>query len=361
MPRKSPVPAGRTRSAALALALAFALAALPGAPAPLAAQDAEPPRVHVLATGGTISNTGGARLTGDELVESLPGIERFARITVEQFANVASGAITLDQWVAMGRRIDELFAGDDPPAGVVVTHGTDTMEETAWFLHLVNGACRPVIVTGAMRRATALGADGPANLFSAIRVAAASEAAPLGAAIVMNDDILPARDALKAHTSRPDAFIATGARGAGATGPDGVRLPPGVAGSPCPEPVVDPATLESLPRVEVIQTVLGADGTLIRAAADAGARGIIVASVGRGALTPGQRRAVQEVRARGVVVVVSSRTGSEGQIPIGPRGGSGAAMLGAGDLSPQKARILLMLALTRTDDPAELARIFATY
>jgi len=327
--------------------------------APGAADDL--PRVHVLATGGTISNTSGDRLTGEELVASLPGIERFARVTVEQFSNVASGAISLEQWLAMSRRIDELFREPDAPAGIVVTHGTDTMEETAWFLDLTLGHCRPVVVTGAMRRADTLGSDGPANLFSSIRVAADPAASRIGAVVVMNDDIFAGRDVAKIHASRPDAFISSTGERVGLTGPDGVIITrstrdPGECGAPR----FSLEGVESLPRVDLVVTYLGADGALIRAAAEAGARGIVIAAVGRGGSTPGQRGAIQEVRAGGTVVAVSTRTGA-GRVPTGVRGGGGAAMVGAGDLTPVKARILLMLALTRTEDPTELAEIFATH
>jgi L-asparaginase len=347
----------------LAPVLVAVLVALPGT-----AHGQEPvggdrlPTVHVLATGGTISNTEGDRLTGDELVRSLPGVESVAEITVEQFANVASGSISLDQWLAMARRIDELFGSGPEPAGVVITHGTDTMEETAYFLDLTLAHCRPVVVTGAMRRASAHGADGPANLYNSIRVAASAEMREIGAAVLMNDEVFPAREVLKAHTSRVNAFVASGRGRIVIADPDALVVEGRVGGRDCGNPAFDVSGVEALPRVDVVYTYLGADGALIRAAADAGATGIVVASVGRGGSTPGQREAIREVRERGVTVVMSSRTGA-GRVPVGRggQGGEGGAFLGADDLSPQKARILLMLALTRTDDPDELRRIFETH
>lgn len=351
----------------------FFLAALALAPSPLQAQGStgaagDPPRVHVLATGGTISNTQGDRLTGEDLVRSLPGVEVLARLTVEQFSNVASGAITLEQWLAMSRRIDEAFGEDPALAGVIVTHGTDTMEETVYFLDLTLAACRPVIVTGAMRRATDLGADGPANLFNAVRVAVHEGTRELGSVVLMNDKILPAREVIKVNTSRVDAFEAPGPGRLGVADPDRVVLERAPRPRICGEPAFDLRGVEVLPRVEIIHSHLGADGTLVRAAVEAGAEGIVVAGVGRGGSTPDQSRAVREARDAGVVVVFSSRTGA-GRVPVSRGGGSSdegrevapGALLGANDLSPQKARILLMLALTRTRELTELTEIFETH
>jgi L-asparaginase len=327
--------------------------------APLAAQSAPIP-VHVLATGGTISNTAAAdRRTGNELVDGLPGVERIATVSVEQFSNVASGAITLEQWLAMARRIDELFRTRPELGGIVVTHGTDTMEETAYFLELTVGDCRPVVVTGAMRRATDVGPDGPANLFNSIRLAAAPAARRLGAVVLMNDEIFPAREVTKVNTSRMDAFEAPGAGPLGVADPDTIVFHREPVSRRCGRPAFDVAALAELPRVDVVYSYQGADGALIRAAADAGARGIVIAGVGRGGSTPGQGEALREVAERGVVVVRSNRTGS-GRVPVGSGGMMGGSV-GADDLTPQKARILLMLALTRTSDPERIREIFEQY
>ena len=349
-PRATPVPC---------LLRASALLVLPGL---LYAQDtAAPaealPRVHVVATGGTISNTEGDRLTGEELVAGLPGVEEVARITVEQFSNVASGAITLEQWLELSRRIDGLFMEDPELAGVVITHGTDTMEETAYFLDLTLADCRPVIVTGSMRPASAPGTDGPANLLASIRVAASEGAGRLGSVVLMNDEIFPGREVTKIHTSRTHAFVAPAVGGLGVVDPDAVVLHRAPAHRMCGTPAFPVSHLEGLPRVDVVYTALGSDGALVRAAVEAGAKGIVMASVGRGGVTPGQGEAVDQALERGVVVVRSSRTGA-GRVPVDRGSQEARPTLGAGDLNPQKARILLMLALTRTDDPDELREIF---
>jgi L-asparaginase len=324
------------------------------------------PRVHVLATGGTISNTEGDRLTGDDLVRSLPGVEEIARLTVEQFSNVASGAITLEQWLRMSARVDDLFREDPGLAGIVITHGTDTMEETAYFLDLTVAHCRPVILTGAMRRASAIGADGPANLFNSVRLAVTEGAGEIGTVVLMNDEILPPREVVKVNTSRVDAFTAPGSGRLGVADPDAVVLERTPRPRDCGTPRFDVSGVDALPRVEIIHSHLGADGAAIRAAVDAGADGIVLAGVGRGGSTPDQGRAMREAREAGVVVVAGSRTGS-GRVPV-RRGASASegeeglgALLGAGALTPQKARILLMLALTRTRVAEEIRDIFETH
>lgn len=319
------------------------------------------PRVHLLATGGTISNTEGDRLTGEDLVREIPALGAMTTITVEQFSNVASGSISLDQWMAMSRRIDALFAEDAGLSGVVITHGTDTMEETAFFLDLTLADCRPVVVTGAMRRAGVPGADGPANLLNAFRLAVDPAARELGSVVLMNDEIFAARNVAKVHTSRLDAFAASDGAPIGVTDPDAVVLMAPRVPRSCGTAPFDLSEVGVLPRVDIVTSYLGSDGALIRAAVAAGAEGIVLATVGRGGSTPGERNAVREAREAGVVVVRSSRTGA-GRVPVGSGSAGGGSDLapsfGAGDLTPVKARILLMLALATGAGADELRAHF---
>ncbi len=337
----------------------FALALAVSATAPLGAQDSLP-AVHVIATGGTISNTGGERLTGEELVKSLPGIERIARVTVEQFTNVASGSITHANWRDLALRINELYRTRPELRGIVVTHGTDTMEETAYFLDLTVASCNPVIVTGAMRQATAIGADGTATLFDAISTAASPAAARRGTMVLLNDEIFAARDVTKIHTTRPDAFDSP------TRGPLGdvtrrVEFYHPASRTACAQAEFAVTPTMVFPRVDVVYTYLGADSVVVQALVDAGAKGIVVAGAGAGATTPAQGAALRRARERGVAIVTASRTGS-GSVGGGGGGRGGqpgqGAQLGAGDLTPQKARIRLMLALVQSTDPAEVARRF---
>jgi L-asparaginase type II len=314
---------------------------------PLAAQTAKPV-VHVIATGGTISNTGAgdaARKTGDQLVGGLPGIENIATVESEQFTNVASGSITVANWRALATRINELFRTRPDLTGIVVTHGTDTLEETAYFLDLTVGSCHPVIVTGAMRQANAIGADGPANLYDAIVTAASPRAASRGTMVLMNDDVFAARDVQKMHTTRTDAFASPvrGALGSVATNQPVFFRPADRA--ECEKPAFDLTTLGEFPRVDIVYSYIGADSVPIQAMVDAGAKGLVIAGAGNGAAVSTQSPGLRAARNKNVYVLSESRTGS------GIVGG------GAGDLNPQKARILLMLALAKTTDRTEVAAL----
>ena len=155
--------------------------------APLPAQAQDVPRVRLVATGGTISNRNGGRLTAEELVQSMPGIERYARPEFEQFSNLASSELTLDQWVTLARRLNEIFRTDTAIAGLVVTSGTDTLEELAYFLDLTVRSDRPVVVVGSMRNPSTLGYEGAANLLEGFRVAASADSLGKGTLVVLND------------------------------------------------------------------------------------------------------------------------------------------------------------------------------
>lgn len=336
-----------------ATCLTSSLSALAQAPAK--------PRVHIIATGGTISNLGGnSRRTVEELVAAIPALASVAQVTFEQFSNIASGAITLDHWRSLAKRVALVSAEANAPAGFVITHGTDTMEETAFFLDLTTSPCVPVVVTGAMRQADAVGADGPANLLNAVRVAAAPNARGLGALILMNDEIFRAHDATKSNASRMDAFTAPDAGPVGVADPDSVVVYRRGTMRSC-APMFDVASLAELPRVDVIYAHIGADSVLIDAAVAAGARGIVIASVGRGGIPPIQGSAARRAVERGVVVAISTRTGS-GRVGQGfsadSTGKSRGAVVAAQDLNPQKARVLLMLALAAKYDARRIAELF---
>lgn len=345
------------------IGIIFAAACLTSSVAALAQAPTAPakPRVHIIATGGTISNLGGnSRRTVEELVAAIPALANVAQVTFEQFSNIASGAITIDNWRNLTKRVAVVSAEANAPAGFVITHGTDTMEETAFFLDLTTSPCVPVVVTGAMRQADAVGADGPANLLNAVRVAAAPNARGLGALILMNDEIFRAHDATKSNSSRMDAFTAPDVGPVGVADPDSVVVYRRGPSRGC-APVFDVASLGELPRVDVIYAHIGADSVLIDAAVAAGARGIVIASVGRGGIPPLQGSAARRAVERGVVVAISSRTGSGrvGQgFSVDTTGKNRGAVVAAQDLNPQKARVLLMLALAAKYDARRIADLF---
>jgi L-asparaginase len=240
---------------------------------------------------------------------------------------------------------------------LVVTHGTNTLEETAYFLHLTVGSRKPVVLTGAMRPFNALGTDGPLNLLRAIQVAAAAESRGYGVLVVMNDTIHGARDVTKRGTYRVDAFRSPGHGPLGTADADGevvfqhrpVRV--SVDG-----PAFDVDGLADLPRVDIVTSHVGADGVFVDAAVAVGAQGIVSAGTGAGRPTPSEEAALERAVAAGVVVCQASRVG-RGRVSAAP-GLVARGMVAAGDLPPWKARILLSLALTRTGDPSEIQQLF---
>lgn len=356
--------------------LAVALLCLVGtAQAPLVAQPkpaAELPRVHFVATGGTISNRDGGRLSAEELAKSMPGVERYARLTHEQFANVASSELSLDQWVGLSKRVNEVFAKEKDVAGVVVTSGTDTLEETAFFLHLTVRDPRPVVVVGSMRNPSTIGYEGAANLLEGVRVAADPAARNKGALIVLNDEINSARNATKTDALRLQTFRSREYGQLGVVDRDRVVFFSQITQRTNERVEFDISKVTTLPRVDVIWVYQGAPGDLIKAAVDNGAKGLVIAVAGAGATSGTQPEGLAYAAEKGVFIVTSTRTGSGRIAP--PRGDFPQAAqateaqrrrrqfsVAGEDHTPVKARVLLMLALTRTSDRAEIQRIFSEY
>ena len=330
------------------------------------------PHVHFVATGGTISNREGGRLTADELGASMPGLDRYARLTVEQFANVASSQLTLDQWLQLARRVNEALAADPALAGIVVTSGTDTLEETAFFLHLTVKDPRPVVVVGSMRNPSTLGYEGAANLLEGVRVAADPAARGKGVLVVLNDEINSARDVTKTDALRLQTFQSRTHGLLGVVDSDRVTFFRQILQKHTAQSEFDVAAIKELPRVDVMMVYQGAPGDLIKAAVDAGAKGIVMATAGAGALSGTQGEGLDYAAQKGVFVVTSTRTGSgriapprPGQAP--PQNLTPAQLrrreftIAAQDHTPVKARILLMLALATTQSRDEIQRIFSEY
>jgi len=357
----------RVRAAAVIALLVARTASAQAVPAPQPATDA--PRVRLVATGGTISNRTGGRLTAEELVTAMPGIERYARPEYEQFSNVASGELSLDQWLALSKRINELFATDTALAGIVVTSGTDTLEETAYFLDLTVRSDKPVVVVGSMRNPSTLGYEGAANLLEGFRVAASPDARGKGVLVVLNDEINAAREVTKTDALRLNTFQSRGYGVLGVVDADRVVFYRTPVKRHTSDSEFDVRSLTSLPRVDVFLVYQGADGDLIKAAADAGAKGIVIAGAGAGATSGTQQDGINYALKKNVFVVTTTRTGS-GRIAAGrggrARGGEPPSeeqrhRIAGEDLLPVKARILLMLALARTTDPAQIQRMFVEY
>jgi L-asparaginase type II len=331
------------------------LIALLLAPRPSAAAPPPSPRVLIVATGGTIANDPAGRLTPDQLVERLPGRKSLGRIETESFANASSASLPLDLWVRLSQHLVDRFSRDDAPDGIVVTSGTDTLEELAWFLHLTVPGPRPVVLVGAMRRPGAAREDGPANLTDAVRVAAARPSRGRGTLVVMHGQIHTARAVRKHHSTSLAAFDEPLGRPAGTVRSGRViyRAPPR------PLPLWGVLSLSrdaSLPRVDIFMTYQGAGGDLIEYAVAHGARGLVLAAAGAGSLTPAQAEASRRLARAGTPVVIATRTG-EGD--VGLFDADDETVIAAGSLSAVKARILLMLAIANDESPAEIARLFA--
>ena len=316
------------------------------------------PRVRLIATGGTIANRDGSRLTAEDLVKSIPGVERYARPEFEQFANLPSAALSLDQWLEVARRINTLFRDDTEISGVVVTSGTDTLEEFAYFLHLTIRSDKPVVVVGSMRAPDALGYEGAANLLDGYRVAADPASRGKGVLVVLNEEINSAREVTKTDAWRLETFQTRGYGVLGVVDPDRVAYYRTVVRRHTKDTEFDVTSVQALPRVDIALVYQGATGDVIESMVDHGARGIIVATAGGGALSGTQSDGIEYAIKKRVFVVLTTRTGS-GRIAAKRDGESGAFQLEGEDLAPVKARILLMLALTRTKDPGEIQRMFA--
>ena len=320
-----------------------------------AAQTAKP-LVLVVGTGGTIGSAGDywtgntTRVSIADLVRTA-GIDSVATVESEQFLNVPSSAIGPARWLELSRHIADIFRTRPEVRGIVVTHGTDTMEETAYFLDLTIGGDRPVVVTGSMRPSNMVGADGPANLTNAVRVAVDTAARGRGTMVLMDDRLFSARDVTKTNSTRVETFQAPERGPLAIVDPEGSFYRTRSAARSAAQ--FDITDVKELPRVDVVYSYAGADSVVIDALVAAGAKGLVIAGVGRGGMTSSQSAAVRKASAKGVVVITSTRTGS-GRVPVGTTGNT----IGSGDLNPQKARVLLALALTRTNDPVQIRKIF---
>jgi L-asparaginase len=320
----------------------------------------ELPRIRFIATGGTIATRGGTRMSAEEVLQLVPGLHRIARPEPEQFANVASTAMTLDQWVQLARRVNEAFDQDPGLTGAVITSGTDSLEELAYFLHLTVKANKPVVLVGAMRNAGALGYEGPANLLDAFRVASSPDSRGKGVLVVLNDEINSAREVTKTDALRVQTFQSRPYGILGVVDPDRVVYYREPLRRHTQKAEFDVSALASLPRVDIMMFYQGASSDLLRAAVDAGAKGIVIAVAGAdltgGSLAPG----ISYAERQGVVVVAATRTGS-GRIAAQSATRVRDGMIGGEDLTPLKARILLMLALTKTQSPGDIQRMFTEY
>jgi L-asparaginase len=317
------------------------------------------PQVMLFTTGGTIQSKGAhrqklmeysdGRVSPAELVADLPELQQIAQLSVTEESNVGSGSIDAATLLKLARDINAWLARPEA-TGAVVTHGTTTLEETAYFLNLTVRSDKPVVVVGAMRPWTAVSRDGPFNLYNAVRVAASAEHG-YGVMILLNDEINAARETTKNNTYRMDTFVARDFGPLGYADSDRIAFYRRPTSRHTSRSEFDVSTLTDLPRVDVTYAYQESDGTAIDAFVKAGAKGIV--------LTNNDAEAVKRAQAAGVVFVQSDRKGSGRVVEsekVAARG-----VVTSDNLNPHKARILLRLALTRTQDPKEIQRMFNEY
>ena len=327
------------------------------------------PRVMILATGGTIAGSAASatqagytsgRVTVDAMIGAVPGLTGIARVHGEQVANVGSQDITFTIMIDLANRINALL-GTDEVDGVVVTHGTDTMEETAHFLNLTIKSKKPVVLTGAMRPSTAISADGPLNLYNAVAVAADPDAAGRGTLVVMNDRIHGAHSLTKTNTTSVETFISpiNGLIGTVNYGkPEYFRRP---FRKHTYKSQFSVKGVTSLPRVDIIYACADMPADLIDGSMEKGAKGIVVAGDGNGNMNAATIERAALAAQKGVIIVRSSR------VPTGKVGRNveinddRMGFIASDELNPAKARILLMLALLKKRKLAEIQRLFYEY
>jgi L-asparaginase len=330
------------------------------------------PRIAVIGTGGTISSLGassldvldypdfGQKLTAEALIDRFPETRLVADPMTVTFRQVGSTEIGPVDWLEL-RALIHRTARDEPGiAGFVIPHGTATLEETGFFLNLTLRVAQPVVLVGAQRPASALGTDAGMNLVNALRVAGSPQARGKGVLVVLNDEIHAARDVVKTSTYRVQTFRSLDFGALGHVDGDGVQFYRAPLRAHMPDTPFAALDLAGpLPRVDIVYSYAGADGALVDAAAAAGARGIVSAGFAPGSPTPEQRAALERAARAGVVVVQCSRAASG---RVAPRRRLRESGIVAGeDFSPQKARILLMLALSTTTDIAAIQQAFQTY
>jgi len=330
------------------------------------------PVVHVIGTGGSISSIGSSRTdfldysygdrhhTIQEMLARVPEVNDIATIVSEQLTNVGSGELAPAHWLALAQRINAIFREAPETAGVAIAHGTATLEDTAYFLNLTVKTSRPVVVTGAMRPMTAMSNDAEVNLYDCVRIAASANAVNRGVLTVLNNQIQAAREVTKMSTSRLDTFKSGEMGYLGYADSDGeVVFFRDTTRAHTHRTEFDVGEVKTLPRVDIAMAYPGVDGTAVAALAKAGCAGLVAAGLGSGGVPRVFADALSEVAKQGVPVVITSQSG-RGRV-MGRRTLLERGFIPAGMLMARKARILLMVALTRTRDPKEIARMFETY
>jgi L-asparaginase len=340
----------------LALTL-FAFAA-PALPASAAAAQGPKPLVKIVATGGTIANSPGGRMAVDNVLRQIPQIADHARLEIFDLVRVGSSAISLQNWLDLSATVNRILATEPNVDGIVVTHGSNTSEETAYFLSLTVASDKPVVITAAQRQQTTLGEEGTRNLYDAIKVAASPNARGKGVLLVVNEQIHPARDVTKRISVRVETWDSGDTGVLGLVDSDQITFyhQPVYKHTTRSDVRLNPNITQAtqLPRVDILYAYAGTDDLLIDAAVKSGARAIVIAGFPTGAGTPAQEALLNRLQEQGMIVIMSNR-GGLGRISTGNE------YISADNLTPQKARILAMLALAKNPSKEFVRQVMATH
>ena len=325
----------------------------------------QPPLIKVIATGGTIANTPDGQLSGEAYTQAIPEIKKYARLEVVDLMNVASPSIGPEEWLKIGKTINHILSKEEQAKGIIVTHGSNILDETAYFLNLVVKSDKPVVLVAAQRKFTSLSSDSPKNFLQAVQVASSDKAIGKGVLIVLNDEISAARDARKVISYRMETIESGDLGNLGYVDDFGVEFYRTPLRKHTKAAEFDISKIEKLPRVDIIYSYAGADGDLLQAAVEHKAEGIVIAGFPTGSPSRSgdpsrywQDEVVKKpIEETGIPVVMTNRGGIGRILPEPQR----SHFILGDNLVPQKARVLLMLALTKTRDYKEIQRMFYEY
>ncbi|MCG3816226.1 L-asparaginase 2 [Photobacterium damselae] len=327
------------------------------------------PNIKILATGGTIAGAGqsatesnytAGKVGVDALIAAVPDMTKIADISGEQVVSIGSQDMNDEVWLKLAKRVNELLAQDDVD-GIVITHGTDTMEETAYFLDLTVKSKKPVVLVGAMRPSTAMSADGPVNLYNAVVAATDEDSKGRGVLVTMNDTIFDARDVTKTNTTSVNTFQAPNFGPLGYVHNSDAKYQRSPERKHTTETVFDVSKLTSLPKVGIVYNYANASDLPVKALIDAKFDGIVSAGVGNGNLYHTVFDQLEKASKDGIMVVRSSRTPTGSTTLDAEIDDAKYGFVASGTLNPQKARILLMLSLTQTKDYKDVQKMFQYY
>jgi L-asparaginase len=350
----------------LILTLGGSASAAPEPQKQQAAQQKQP--VKILATGGTIAGAGESGSYGykagsfkvEDLIKAVPDLGKLAQLSGEQVANIGSQDMNDQVWLKLANRANEVLATQGTN-GVVITHGTDTMEETAYFLNLVVKSDKPVVLVGSMRPATAISPDGPANLYDGVAVAADAGAKGRGVLVVLNDEVHSARNVIKTNTTSLQTFESANRGPVGLVNTGKIAWFEKMDKRHTTRSEFSVKDLKELPRVDIIYAHSNMSVDLIQAAIDKGAKGLVIAGVGDGNMSQAAIDLLAQAVKNGVVVVRASRVEAGMVLRNNEVDDDKMGFVASGELNPPKSRVLLQLALTKTRDPKVVQRMFTEY